>query len=141
MLFKFVQATQSEREYLVALRKVTMLEHLQRAGLVLTDRQHSDRLNYKYDCFYMVFLNRELIGAVKYLATNKQVELIQLQIDPKYQGKGYGTGIVQQILTNEKGKIVKLTVLKENPAGELYKRLGFHIIGEDDHEYHMQYTH
>ena len=48
---------------------------------------------------------------------------------------------MEHLLSSAKSKIVELTVLKGNPSINLYKRLGFNITGEDEYEYHMQYTH
>ncbi|WDE13973.1 GNAT family N-acetyltransferase [Thalassomonas haliotis] len=57
---------------------------------------------------------------------------------PQYQGQGLGQRILQQVLQQAKGKTVLLTVLKENPALNLYKKLGFTVTGEDEYEFHMQ---
>ena len=34
--------------------------------------------------------------------------------------------------------MIQLKVLKDNPAKNLYTRLGFITVGEDEHEYHME---
>jgi ribosomal protein S18 acetylase RimI-like enzyme len=138
MIFNFVQAKESDKAYLLELRKLTMLEHLERAGQFLSEKEHSDRVNYKFQYSYLVFYNKQLIGTVKYHCKTNQVEITQIQIDPEYQGKGYGSGIVQQVLNNESPKTVKLSVLKGSPAVKFYRQLGFEIIGEDAYEYHMQ---
>jgi ribosomal protein S18 acetylase RimI-like enzyme len=141
MIFNFKQATESDREYLLALRQATMVEHLERAGQFLTEKAHSDRVDYEYENSHLVYQKEDLVGAVKYRVTSSYIDLIQVQIDPKFQGRGYGSGVVKQILSHEKGKMMRLTVLKENPALALYKRLGFQTVGEDEYEYHMLYTH
>ena len=46
--------------------------------------------------------------------------------------------MVTQLIQNKQGKNIELTVLKDNPAKNLYERLGFIITGEDEHEYFMQ---
>ena len=139
MLFEFVQATDSDKHTLLKLRKATMTEHLERSGQFLSGQEHSDRVNYQYQCSYLVFYRGTLIGMVKYRSAAKEVELIQIQVDPQHQAKGYGTGIVEQILENEKNKTVNLTVLKDNPAVQLYKKLGFQTVGEGQYEYRMQH--
>lgn len=140
-MFKFVQATESDKVYLLELRKKTMLKNLEKAGQLLTEEEHLDRLNYKFEYSHLIFHKKELIGVLKYSCTCSEVEIIQMQIDPKYQNMGYGSGIVQQLLNNEKGKTVKLAVLKKSRAVEFYMRLGFQRIGEDDYEYQMQNKH
>lgn len=138
MIFKFIQATESDKEYLLELRKKTMLEHLERAGQFLSEQEHAERVNYKFEYSFLVFHSDELIGAVKFHSKINEVELTQIQISPSYQGKGFGSGIVQQIVDNESPKTVTLSVLKGSPAVKFYRNLGFKTIGEDTYEYHMQ---
>ena len=139
MLFKFTQATNADKGYLLELRKKTILVHLEESDQFLTEQDHIDRVDHKFECSYLVFHKEELIGTVKYQSSEEEVELIQLQIEPRHQAKGYGSGVFQQILSNARDKTVRLTVLKNNPAVGLYMRLGFQIIDEDEYEYHMQY--
>jgi ribosomal protein S18 acetylase RimI-like enzyme len=141
MQFEFIRATQPDKEYLLELRKLTMIKHFERAGQFLSHEEHAKRLNDQYECSYLVFYKSNRIGHVKYQLSVHELELIQIQIEPKFQGKGYGSNIVQKILDTAKGKIVKLSVLKGNVAIELYKRLGFKTVGEDKYEYHMQKEH
>ncbi|MFS1438550.1 GNAT family N-acetyltransferase [Shewanella sp. 10N.286.48.A6] len=82
-----------------------------------------------------------LVGTLKYASTNHEVEIMQIQIHPDHQNKGYGRSIIQQVLNDAESKSVSLTVLKDNPALQLYLRLGFKIVGEDMYEYHMQIKH
>jgi ribosomal protein S18 acetylase RimI-like enzyme len=67
--------------------------------------------------------------------------LIQIQIDPRYQGKGLGKKILKDLINEAiyEGKSISLHVLKTNKAQKLYLSLGFEIIGEDEHSYHMKY--
>ncbi|GEA07808.1 hypothetical protein KUL42_25690 [Alteromonas sp. KUL42] len=139
MNFNFQQATKCDRDYLLALRKLTMVEHLERSGQFLSDKEHEFRLDDKYHCSYLVHFNNTLIGTLKYQSTELEVEIMQVQIHPDHQNKGYGRTIIQQVISSAQSKVVSLTVLKENPALQLYLRLGFKIVGEDMYEYHMQF--
>ena len=64
---------------------------------------------------------------------------MQLQIHPDFQGRGFGSSILQQVILAAGHKAVNLTVLKCNPAYQLYLRSGFNVIGEDEHEYHLSF--
>lgn len=139
MRFDLIQAAESDKDYLLQLRKLTMVEHLQRAGQFLTEQEHQLRLEDQYDCSYMVRHNGVTIGGIKYKASDDRVEIMQVQIHPEHQNKGYGKAILQQILALPGIKTVSLTVLKQNPAVNLYKKLGFKVTGEDCYEYHMQF--
>ncbi|KDC53143.1 GNAT family N-acetyltransferase [Pseudoalteromonas fuliginea] len=138
MVFKFIKAAYSDRDYLLSLRKLTMVEHLENAGLFLTDQQHVLRLDDQYDCSHLIVINEVPIGTLKYQTHAQHVEIMQLQIHPLHQNKGYGKAVIEQVITNAQSKPIKLTVLKNNPALGLYKRLGFTITDEDNYEYHMQ---
>lgn len=141
MDFELKQATENDREYLFALRKLTMVEHLEVSGQFLSDEEHKSRLDEKYRCLYLVRKNRALIGALKYEFSEFEVEIMQVQIHPEHQNKGYGQGVIEQIFNDHPSKNISLTVLKDNPALKLYLRLGFKIVGEDAYEYHMQIKH
>lgn len=138
MVFKFIKAAYSDRDYLLSLRKLTMIEHLESAGLFLTKQQHVLRLDDQYDCSHLIVINEVPIGTLKYQTHAQHVEIMQLQIHPLHQNKGYGKAVIEQVITSAQSKPIKLTVLKNNPALGLYKRLGFTITGEDNYEYHMQ---
>ncbi|RBP53653.1 GNAT family N-acetyltransferase [Arenicella xantha] len=139
MRIDFVPAVESDETYLLALRKQTMTEHLEAAGLFLSEAEHLARLRHLYSCCYLVLINGERIGAIKYQSTASELNLLQLQIERDHQGAGYGSAIIQQILAHHAGKQIGLSVLKANPAFGLYQRLGFAVVGEDEHEYLMRY--
>jgi putative acetyltransferase len=136
--FNFIQATALDRDYLLSLRKLTMVEHLQKAGLFLTEQEHQQRLDENYVCSHIVQYQGLTIGTLKYQQTASGVEIMQLQIHPDHQNQGFGKAILQQVIANAQGKKILLRVLKDNPALQLYLRLGFKVVGEDDDEYHLQ---
>jgi len=138
MVFKFIKAAYSDRDYLLSLRKLTMVEHLENAGLFLTDQQHVLRLDDQYDCSHLIVINEVQIGTLKYQTHAQYIEIMQLQIHPLHQNKGYGRAVIEQVITSAQSKPIKLTVLKNNPALGLYKRLGFTITDENNYEYYMQ---
>ncbi|MBG9990741.1 MULTISPECIES: GNAT family N-acetyltransferase [unclassified Pseudoalteromonas] len=138
MVFKFIKAAYSDRDYLLSLRKLTMVEHLENAGLFLTKQQHVLRLDDQYDCSDLIVINEVPIGTLKYQTHAQYVEIMQLQIHPLHQNKGYGRAVIEQVITSAQSKPIKLTVLKNNPALGLYKRLGFTITDENNYEYYMQ---
>ncbi len=49
MVFKFIQATTEDRSYLLELRKVTMVERLEKSGQFLSEEQHETRVDDDYD--------------------------------------------------------------------------------------------
>ncbi|NRB22402.1 N-acetyltransferase [Shewanella sp.] len=140
MSFEFIPATQDDRAYLLSLRKLTMVEHLENSGQYLSGAEHEIRLDDAYACSHLIIFNSETIGTLKYQEDGCIVEIMQIQIHPDFQGQGLGKKVILQVLTKAKNKAVELTVLKDNPALKLYQRLGFIITGEDKFEYHLQAT-
>jgi ribosomal protein S18 acetylase RimI-like enzyme/8-oxo-dGTP pyrophosphatase MutT (NUDIX family) len=65
--------------------------------------------------------------------------LAGLYILPGYQGRGLGTAVIRDLLTEAGRRPVALQVLKVNPAGRLYQRLGFRVTGETDTHYQMRH--
>ena len=63
-----------------------------------------------------------------------------LYLLPTVQGQGIGTHILRMLLqtADANGLVVRLDVLKVNPARRLYERCGFSIIGANDHFFHME---
>ena len=64
-------------------------------------------------------------------------EVGNICIIPEYQGKGIGTDILKHKIEEHKNQDVKIQFFKQNPVGELYKRLGFIPNGETQFHYQM----
>ncbi len=60
--------------------------------------------------------------------------LIDIALLPNYQGRGIGTLLIVQLQkkAKEQRKAVVLQVLKINSARDLYEKLGFQVIQEDE---------
>ena len=126
-------------------REVELLlaEHLENAGVFLTDDEHALEVNYGYECSHVIICSGEKVGTLKYRVLADNIEIIQLHVHPENQGKGLGTMVMERVLgwSKEKHKKIELSVLKANPARLLYERLGFSITGEDEYEYFMELGH
>ncbi|MBQ8425174.1 MAG: GNAT family N-acetyltransferase [Clostridia bacterium] len=87
---------------------------------------------------YLIYIEDLRIGFIdgKELS-NTVYEQGNICISPKFRGKGIGTIILKDIIKKHKDKEIYLRVFKNNPAQNLYKRLGFEIIGETHSHYKM----
>lgn len=135
--YSLVQATEADFDKLLSLRLMTMPAHLEKAGLFLSVDQHNARVSEDYSCSFIIYCEHQMVGMLKYRNLDHCINIMQLQIFPAFQNKGIGRGVLTQLIEINKGKRVELTVLKDNPAKDLYLRLGFTVIGEDDYEYFM----
>ena len=64
-------------------------------------------------------------------------EIGNICIAPEHQGKGIGTKILEDALTNNRNKDIHLQFFKQNKVGKLYERLGFVLSGETEYHYQM----
>ena len=138
---KFKKAKNQDLDYLVSLRKMTMKEHLERAGIGYDEKIQLMRVKYHYQDAEIIYYRQKRIGLIKVDRIGIPWHLIQIQLETLYQNKGLGTQIISTLL-NEAKKVhvrVQLTVLKSNPAYHLYQRLGFAVIEHKAHSYEMLY--
>jgi predicted GNAT family acetyltransferase len=57
---------------------------------------------------------------------------------PEYRGRGIATQVINGVLEENKGRRVHLQTVRENPARELYQRLGFRKYGETETHWLME---
>jgi ribosomal protein S18 acetylase RimI-like enzyme len=82
------------------------------------------------------------IGAIAVREDTEALHIIELQILPEWQNRGIGTALVREQLeaAESRRKPVRLRVLRQNRARELYERLGFAITGQTQTHYFMAWS-
>jgi ribosomal protein S18 acetylase RimI-like enzyme len=74
-----------------------------------------------------------------YLRTDEsgpKSEVHNIYIEPEYQRRGIGTALLKRVIAL--GRPVSLQVLFENTeAADLYRRLGFRVVGSSDTHFQM----
>ena len=68
---------------------------------------------------------------------NGDYEIVNICIIPEYQGKGIGTQILKDKITEHADQNIKIQYFKQNPVGKLYERLGFKPNGETKTHFQM----
>ncbi|KFX04720.1 acetyltransferase [Pectobacterium betavasculorum] len=133
-------ATPEDERFLFELRRATMDEHLQRAGVIADDSAHWQRIKYHYNDAYIVLMGAQRIGLFKRHKGDNAWIIIQIQILPAYQGQGIAAWLLKTFLqqADEANVPVTLSVLKGNRAITLYQRLGFKIIDSTDNALKMK---
>ncbi|HMO19294.1 MAG TPA: GNAT family N-acetyltransferase [Oligoflexia bacterium] len=89
----------------------------------------------------IVLLDDVPIGVLSIAIFLDHLFLSELQILPKYQGKGFGTAIARELMDYSKSLALplRLQVLLENQAQHLYRRLGFEVVGTTDLHVKMEW--
>lgn len=89
----------------------------------------------------VIIFDGQDIGQLSLEDQGKSLFLAGIYILPAFQGRGIGSAILQDLLLNARSRqlLLCLRVLKVNPARNLYERLGFQLIGENETHYLMQY--
>jgi len=140
MNLQYRKATENDISFLFDLRTKTMTEHYISSNLPTDKESTLQRILYHFEKANIITLNNEPIGLLKINKAENHIEILQIQIDPKLQGKGIGKSILKDIIDEASvtQKTVRLSVLKTNKAQTLYTVLGFKIIAEDQHSYIME---
>lgn len=71
------------------------------------------------------------VGWLALREEGNEVKLLQLFIDPAFQGRGLGTRLLRSLMAEAeaRGLDVSLEVVEGNRARRLYERLGFAVVG------------
>lgn len=87
---------------------------------------------------------RVLSGPVKgYGYVDEHTPELAISVQNEFRGKGIGTALLRamlDLLQRAGYGQTSLSVQKENPAADLYKRLGFTTLEEKDEDYLMLYA-
>lgn len=88
------------------------------------------KLNYKDATYQIIIYNKKQAGRLYLWETVKDIRVLDITLLPEFQGRGIGTEILKDLITSAKlkNKVVSLHVARDNPAKNLYKRLGFKKI-------------
>ena len=126
--------------FLLALRRECVDGHPADAGEPLNDEQHLQRLRYRFECLEVLLLDSQSVGMIKLLRGSAVWEILQFQLSAPMQGRGIGRAVLGQVIAQAEAAGVGLAacVVKDNPARQLYESLGFRVVGEDMHEFHMR---
>jgi len=89
----------------------------------------------------MIMCNGVCCGYCRIAAHVDCIVGYELVILPKFQCKGIGTALLQQVIgeAEQQGIAVKIKALKENRALELYYRLGFKAVGSSATHIDLEY--
>ena len=132
-------AAEADLPFLIALRVATMTPQFERQGIVLDDEEHRRRAEFRLDAARIIERDGRCLGVVKLLKDGVTWTIEQFQIAPEHQGAGLGAAVLRAIIAEARdaGALLRLSVLKRNPAARLYARLGFRTLGESENSFKM----
>lgn len=83
--------------------------------------------NYCTDAFNIIELNNKPIGRLFVDYWEKEIRIVDIALIPEYRNAGLGTYYFHQLFSQARssGKSVTIHVEHNNPARQLYERLGF----------------
>ncbi len=141
-VFSTRPATEADVPFLLHLRTVAMDPHHRAAGIVQTPAEMEERVRSHWSEAQVVEVDGQPVGLWKLWRQPEVWWILQVQLMPEAQGRGIGAALVRALQAEARaaGMPLKLKVLKNNPALRLYRRLGFAIVGEDEHGWEMQST-
>ncbi|MCB9979705.1 MAG: GNAT family N-acetyltransferase [Rhodospirillales bacterium] len=106
------------------------------------EQKEMQRKGFTLGRMQIIYADEIKVGCMQITNHENSIELEKIYISPECQGKGIGSSILNNLLTDasEQGKDVILSVLKNNKARDLYERLGFIVTGEAFYKYYMKYN-
>ncbi len=93
-----------------------------------------------FDKASIILCDGEAIGMLKLDRAACPWRLVQLLLAPEAQSLGLGTTLLRTLSAEADacGAAMELSVLKNNPAKRLYRRLGFATVAEESHAWTMR---
>jgi len=102
----------------------------------LQRKMHENEM--KTENIFLIQFNDEIIGTVGINNNNNEIIISRMYIVDKFQSKGFGSRIIEEIIEENPAKKIKLGVLKVNTrAKKLYERLGFEVYDDENEHYRM----
>ena len=137
------QAIQKDRNFLYKLKKKTLKEYILKTWGWDEEWQKDYHIqNFKPELLKIIIKSGKKIGCFSIIEEEDRFFLSVIEILPKYQKQGIGTGLITELLSKarKRNKSVYLQVLRHNErAQKLYKNLGFSRVSDTDTYHKMVY--
>ena len=80
--------------------------------------------------YQIIESNHNILGFFKFVVSQEDIYLAEIQIASSYQNQGIGSKIIYELIEKVRvsNRRIWLKVVRENPALKLYQRLGFVVF-------------
>lgn len=134
-------ARENDRPFIFESYKATLREHVEWAwGWNETFQRDGFWTHLPLADFQVISVGEVNAGAM-HVETGKSSNFVRMIfLLPSFQRQGFGSALLRRevVRARKEGKSLDLKVIKSNPAKQLYDRLGFVVVEENDATYHMR---
>lgn len=141
MEFSLRDAKADDFEFLFALHAVTLRPYVEELWGWDEDQQRKIYADHQpLDTMQIIQVAGRDVGVLSVEVQEFDVFLRLIEIHPEMQGQGLGSSVIESVLAQGRnlGKPVRLRVLANNPARNLYQRLGFKVVDSTETHYMMK---
>lgn len=144
MEYSFRNCTLEDVNFLFELKKQNFKWYVDKIWGWKDDEQ-KERLKYDIEEHLrhkrIILLNNKEVGVyATHITEDGNFFINEISILKEYQNKGIGRKILEEQLKENRQKGIRtiLQVFKDNPAKNLYEKLGFKVYGETETHYQME---
>ena len=139
----FRTCREHDREWLFELFAKTMSEYIAQTFGLWDEPFHRSQFDKEFqpNAWQVILFREEDVGILQTEDRPNTLWISNIQIDPRFQSKGIGSKVIRSLVDKAQraGKSVTLRVFKVNPARQLYERLGFHLTGENETHWYLDF--
>ena len=137
MKFDFRDCTFKDVDFILELKTLGMkwyIEKLYGWDINIQKQKTMEELYGHINDTKIITLNGQDIGVTTFIEYDDYYEVGLIAIHPNFQNMGIATCIINQYINTARlnGKRIIIKTYKENPAQNLYLRLGFKVYKTDD---------
>jgi ribosomal protein S18 acetylase RimI-like enzyme len=133
-------ATQADCEFLYELKKACLKEYVAATwGWDESYQKSHFSHHFKPANSQIIVVEGYDVGQLSVENHPGEIYIGGIYILPIYQGQGLGTTILRDLIAQARiqQSTIRLQVLRVNPARQLYERLGFRIVAQNETHYQM----
>lgn len=137
MIYKLRECKLDDLDFILKLKEFGMKWYIEKIygwDINVQKQKTLKELHNNLNNMKIIMVDGNDVGVTTFIETDSYFQVGLLIILPEYQNKGIASSIIReyiQIANNKKKRII-IKTYKDNPAQNLYKRLGFNIYNTDD---------